>query len=149
MPLPIHSMNSQPVLNQELDTLISHFLVNIGLSPETLRDLHAENTLAIQIQGLPDVMLSRINSGLWFWSQLPDLTDSKLMDYAASVLSLIIPPLEGIEGGQVTLGLGDNGYELKALVNSQMLAEENGLETVFRGFANKLALLQHELQLGD
>ena len=146
---PTHSMNSQPVLNQELDTLISHFLVNIGLSPETLRDLHAENTLAIQIQGLPDVMLSRINSGLWFWSQLPDLTDSKLMDYAASVLSLIIPPLEGVEGGQVTLGLGDNGYELKALVSSQMLAEDNGLETVFRGFVNKLALLQHELQLGD
>ncbi|NOH54240.1 hypothetical protein F0266_14975 [Vibrio coralliilyticus] len=148
MPPPIHSMNSQPVLNQELDTLISHFLVNIGLSPETLRDLHAENTLAIQIQGLPDVMLSRMNSGLWLWSQLPDLTNSKLMDYAAPVLSLIIPPLEGVEGGQVTLGLGDDGYELKALVSSKTLVEENGLETVFRGFTSKLALLHHELQLG-
>ncbi|GLT16427.1 hypothetical protein GCM10007938_02030 [Vibrio zhanjiangensis] len=145
----IHALSSPPVLQQELERLISNFLVSIGLSPSTLRDLHAENTLAIQIQGLPDVMLSRMNSGLWFWSQLPGLTDHKLMDHAASVLALMISPIEGIEGGQVTLGLGENGYELKALVNSQLLVEENGLEIVFRGFANKLAVLQQALQLGD
>ncbi|MCL9781322.1 hypothetical protein M9194_07770 [Vibrio sp. S4M6] len=148
MPTPINPMNSQPIQHQELDILISHLLESIGLSSATLSGLHAENTLAIQIQGLPDVMLSRMNSGLWFWSQLRELTDSRLMDYAASVLSVIISPIEGVEGGQVTLGLGDNGYELKALVSSQMLIEESGLEAVFRGFANTLALLQHELQLG-
>ena len=145
----IYSVNSQPVLPQELDTLISSFLVSIGLSPDTLKDLHAENTLAIQVHGLPDIMLSRMNNSLWFWSQLSGLTDHKLMDYAASVLALMITPIEGIEGGQVTLGLGENGYELKALVSSQILVEENGLEIVFRGFANKLALFQQAFQLGD
>ncbi|MDR9865960.1 invasion protein B family protein [Pseudomonas baetica] len=132
-----------------LDELVIEMLTKMGLPSETVRNLDAHSTIAIQIHDMPDVMLSLINNRLWLWSLLPGLTESRLLDEAAAVLSFITTPVEGVEGGQLTLGMGEQGYELKAMVDLDQLQKEDWLQIVFVGFANQLAAICHSLRLGE
>ncbi|MFL9708834.1 InvB/SpaK family type III secretion system chaperone, partial [Aeromonas veronii] len=73
-------------------------LTGLGLPLDTLHTLEAERTLALQLEGLPDLMLSLVDGELWFWSLLQKLSTNKLMDYAPAALTQLIIPVEGIQG---------------------------------------------------
>lgn len=128
---------------------IGIMLTGLGLPLDTLHTLEAERTLAIQLQGLPDLMLSLIDGELWFWSLLQDLSTNRLMDYAPAALTQLMIPVDGIQGGQLTLGEGDKGYELKGQVSPRWMDLEDGLLITAQGFIRLLAAFCHATGTGD
>ncbi|WP_373445874.1 hypothetical protein [Edwardsiella ictaluri] len=69
----------------------------------TLHTLAAERTLALQLEGLPP-MLSLVEEEIWLGSMLQNLSTNRLIDGAPAVLTQLIRPVDGILGGQLTLG---------------------------------------------
>lgn len=135
-----------PTLLQEQ---IGNMLTGLGLPLDTLHTLEAERTLALQLEGLPDLMLSLVDGDLWFWSLLQNLSTNKLMDYAPAALTQLIIPVDGIQGGQLTLGEGEEGYELKGMINPRWLETEYGLLITAQGFIRLLAAFCHATGTGD
>ncbi|MGC5484326.1 hypothetical protein L7Q16_21720 [Aeromonas veronii bv. sobria] len=94
-------------------------------------------------------MLSLIDGELWLWSRLQDLSANRLMDYAPAVLTQLITPVDGIQGGQLTLGEGEEGYELKGQVNPSWLEQEDGLLITAQGFIHLLTSFCHATRTGN
>ncbi|HGL4258914.1 hypothetical protein KDW07_14765 [Burkholderia dolosa] len=117
------------------------------MSPDQLEELSGKDTVVVKIQNLPDVMLSTLEGRLWIWSLLPELTETWLQDHAAALMPVITTPIEGVEGGCPTLGLGEHGYEWKAIVNLDLLQHDADLLTVFESFSVKLDQLCSALEL--
>ncbi|MFV3350073.1 hypothetical protein [Aeromonas veronii] len=132
-----------------LQAQIGSMLTGLGLPLDTQHTLAAERTLGLQLEGLPDLMLSLIDGELWLWSRLQDLSANRLMDYAPAVLTQLITPVDGIQGGQLTLGEGEEGYELKGQVNPSWLEQEDGLLITAQGFIHLLTSFCHATRTGN
>ncbi|AVG16928.1 hypothetical protein CFN79_14305 [Chromobacterium vaccinii] len=125
-------------VGNRLSDLLCNAVVQLGLPREQLSPLDQQATLVVEFQDLPDVMLSQLNDRLWIWSTLPNLTESKLSAMASQALAVLCEPVEDIESGQLTLGRGENGFELKGLINIECLAQERGLLPALTGFRAQL-----------
>lgn len=133
--------------HRSLDEMVREMTTQLGLPSSQMAALDAHSTIAIQIHDLPDVMLSALDDRLWIWSLLPQFNEDWLQDHAAAVLPILTTAIEGVEGGQPTLGIGEHGYEWKAMVNLDQLRRDSGLLTVFQGFATQLGRLCQALEL--
>lgn len=136
--LPHMTVISTNVLQAQIGSV-----TGFGLPLDTLHTLAAERTLALQLEGLPDLMLSLVEEEIWLWSMLQNLSTNRLIDCAPAVLTQLIRPVDGILGGQLTLGEGEKGYELKGQVNPRWLDQENGLLITTQGFIRLLAVFCH------
>jgi hypothetical protein len=129
--------------HKNLANLVQEMAGPLGLPPAQTAALDGHSTIAIQVHALPDVMLSVMEERLWIWSQLPELSETRLLHSAAAILTT----LEGVEGGQPSMGRGAQGYEFKVQVNLDQLQQAEGLLTVFRNFVEQLDLLCQALDL--
>lgn len=133
--------------HRTLDAIVREMAAQLGLSPTQLEGLDGHGTIAFQVHDLPDVMLTVQDDRLWMWSLLPIPHETWLQDRAAAVLPILTMAVEGVESGQPTLGIGEHGYEWKALVNMDQLNRDDGLLAVFQGFTVQLSRLFQALEL--
>ncbi|MGY4730784.1 InvB/SpaK family type III secretion system chaperone [Burkholderia pyrrocinia] len=127
--------------------LLREAVVRLGFPREQLGKLEQQATLVVRLQGLPEVLLSQLDDRLWIWSLLPELSDARLLAMASEVLTVLLAPVVDVEGGQLTLGRGDHGFELKGLVNLECLMQDEGLLPVFTGFQAHLDAICRVLDL--
>ncbi|MCL9783999.1 hypothetical protein M9194_21505 [Vibrio sp. S4M6] len=132
---------------QGLNEMVNSMLTNAGLPSGQLENLDSHSTIAIEVKGLPEVMLSALDERLWLWCLLPHVTEHQLINYAQTVLPIMTKPISGVEGGQLTLGMGENGYELKALINLDILQHKDSLSPIFQSFVTQLRLLCQALKI--
>ncbi|WP_047258081.1 hypothetical protein [Chromobacterium subtsugae] len=130
-----------------LDALLRQAVIQLGCPEERLAELDQHATLAIQLQALPDVMVSALDDRLWVWSILPGLSEARLHAMAAETLAILLEPVEDVESGQLALGRGEHGYELKALVRLDCLSRDGGLQPVLAAFIERLRALCQTLNL--
>ncbi|AOZ52136.1 hypothetical protein [Chromobacterium vaccinii] len=125
-------------IHQGIDRIVLEMAMQIGLPPDQIKPIGQASSIALKVQGLPDVMLSVAEDRLWIWSLLPIHDERSLMLHASEALSILTTAIEGVETGQLTLGMSEHGYELKALVELDLLKRDHGLKQVFQGFVAQL-----------
>lgn len=128
-----------------VNDIAAHLFASMGLPSEDVAALDAHSTIALRLEALPEVMLSVMDDRLWLWSLLPSLDEDALLEHAAQLMPILLTPLPGVEGGHATLGLGENGFEFKALVRLSQLQSDTGLATTFQAFVTQLSLIQQLL----
>ncbi|UTH74690.1 hypothetical protein [Chromobacterium sp. IIBBL 290-4] len=131
----------------DLPDLLCEAVVRMGFSREDLGRLESQTTLAVELQGAPDVMLSQQHDRLWIWSALPDVSEAGLFKMASQALSVLLEPVADVEGGLLTLGRGDEGFELKGLVNLACLSRASGLSDLLSDFRERLLAMCQALEL--
>lgn len=57
---------------------------------------------------------------------------------ASQTLAVLLEPIIDIEGGLLTLGRGNAGFELKGLVKLDCLSRESGLSELLNDFRERL-----------
>ncbi|NHR04342.1 hypothetical protein HA052_03945 [Chromobacterium haemolyticum] len=134
-------------ISLRLDQVIVEVAAQFGLPANQIQSIEQENSIALQVHNLPDVLLSVSDDRLWIWSLLPIHDENQLLSHAAEVLAILIDPVEGVETGQLTLGNGENGYELKALINLEQLQHDHGLKPALLGFTTQLYKISQTLQI--
>ncbi|PHV12280.1 hypothetical protein [Chitinimonas sp. BJB300] len=121
-----------------LADVVREALVSLGCPASKLNDFEQHASVTIEVDGLPNIQISIENDRLWIWSALTDLSEERVMQRAATVLSLLVVAMESVETGQLVLGKGQEGYELKALVCPSCLKQEDGLADVIEQFQSRL-----------
>lgn len=139
------SFSSQ--ISPRLDQIVVEMAAQLGLPVDRIRSIEQESSIALQVQDLPDVLLSVADDRLWIWSLLPVRDENQLFSHAAEILEILIEPVDGVETGQLTLGNGENGYELKALIKLEELKYEHGLKQTVLGFTTQLYKISQTLQI--
>lgn len=124
--------------NLALPELVQEAVIRLGFPKDRFNSLSPHDTIVIRLHELPDMMLSVQEDRLWIWSLLPVVSENRLTDMAAELLSILLIPVVGVETGQLVMGMSENGCELKALVNLDYLKWEEGLLPVFESYIERL-----------
>ncbi|MGQ5525277.1 InvB/SpaK family type III secretion system chaperone [Chitinimonas sp. PSY-7] len=126
---------------KSLTDIVREALVDLGCPANKLNDFDQQASITVEVDGLPDIQVSIENDRLWVWSALADLSEECVMQRAVAVLSFLVIAVEDVETGQLVLGKGQEGYELKALVSPTCLKRDNGLANVIEQFQGRLEAL--------
>ncbi|SUX30703.1 InvB/SpaK family type III secretion system chaperone [Chromobacterium vaccinii] len=106
----------------------------LDVPEEKLNDFDHHSTIAIKIMDTQDVMITVANDRLWLWSNLENTDENWLMQNAQSVLRVLLNPMPFVETNQLTIGPGENGYQLKALIDTSCLDNPSNLAEIIRFF---------------
>ncbi|MBV8046065.1 MAG: hypothetical protein JO171_02860 [Paludibacterium sp.] len=121
-----------------LDLLLREALLALHCPATKLTSFDHHSAVVIALKTLPDMRVAVVDDRLWIWSCLPGVTEAQVMHAAAAVLALLLQPIDGVACGQLNLGRGASGYELKALLDADTLRRK-GLQAVLGQFYQRLA----------
>ncbi|KZL24074.1 hypothetical protein [Pseudovibrio sp. Ad37] len=120
--------------------LVTDLLAGLGFSDDKIRKVSLHQTVTVQLQDGPDIMLSVDEGRYWIWSRIPHIEPVNVTANAERILHTLIQPIIGIEGGQLQLGFGEPDLELKGLLNIEyILSGEDKLKTTFAAFHTYVA----------
>jgi len=108
-------------------------LSNMGYPVES-HQFDAHSTIEISFSNIPSLFFSVIDDRLWLWSSLSWMDSSTLSSWGTELWEELQEAICWVVTGQPVLGLGSEGYELKALVDDACFAEEANLEALLEAF---------------
>ena len=95
------SFSSQ--ISPRLDQVIVELAMLLDLPADQIRSIGQESSIALQVQNLPDILLSVADDRLWIWSLLPIRDENQLFFHAAKILQMLIEPVEDVETDQLLI----------------------------------------------
>jgi hypothetical protein len=120
-------------MNYNIAERLCKTLNNMGYPVEE-NQFDAHSTIEISFANIPSLFFSVIDDRLWLWSALTWMDSSTFTSWGAELWEELQAALCWVVTGQPVLGLGSEGYELKALVDDHCFDEEARLEEVLEGF---------------
>lgn len=130
--------------NTSLADLLREALLRLKCPAEKLYGFDQFPTITITLENLPAINISVLDERLWVWSALTGMSQNQIIMRGGEVLLLLSDAMDGVETGQLILGLSEQGAELKALVNPSCLGVAEGFAAVLDGFYGRLGAL-HKL----
>lgn len=123
-----------------LGELVKETLLQLGVNEKLLIEFDHDLSVALSFEGVPDVLISVSDDRLWVWSNFSGVSENIILSNAYGILMVLMEPLDNVECGQLTFGRGNNGYELKALVNLRCLScgDGGGLGVLLESFYERL-----------
>ncbi|WP_108651889.1 InvB/SpaK family type III secretion system chaperone [Dongshaea marina] len=119
---------------RNIKEMVHASLKELGCSEDKLSYFDGFSTISINIENLPAINISISNERLWIWSLLSDLDSECVMNNCAKIVFLLQEKIPYVETGQLVLGYGENGFELKALVDPSCLENKCNLISVLESF---------------
>ncbi|WAT01316.1 type III secretion apparatus InvB [Rouxiella chamberiensis] len=120
-------------MNYNIAERLRNTLSNMGY-PVDANQFDAHSTIEISFTNIPSLFFSVIDDRLWLWSALTWMDSSTFSSWGAELWEELQEALCWVVTGQPVLGLGSEGYELKALVDDLCFDEESRLEELLEGF---------------
>ena len=123
-------------IHQGLSSLVRNALSELGVSDTLLNNFDSHSTIAIEMDSGLSINISLENDRLFVWSFI-SLSEEQLISNSRSILSTLTSPIESVETGCLSLVKCDGGFELKALMNIDLL-KENKFGKLLIDFSLKL-----------
>jgi len=131
-------------MNFDVAEQLFQALKNLGYEGSR-SEFDAHSTIEIALKDIPSLFVSIIDERIWLWSRLTWMSNDTLMIRGGELWSLLQDALPGVVTGQPVLGRGDEGYELKVLVEEQCFQNIPELELLIESFFSLCMRLHSEL----
>lgn len=103
-------------MNIDLSELVRDSLLSQGCDSGMLGDFDGHSTIAMEFDGIPDIMISEANEQVVIWCRLAEYNKHIIDSCADRLLSMVMEPIFYSITGQLQLG-EDEGYTvLKSIV---------------------------------
>jgi hypothetical protein len=113
--------------------VLRHSLDKMGYTGSKF-EFDAHSTIEIELENIPSLFISVINERVWLWSRLTWMGSNTLTTWGGELLLELQEALPSVVTGQPILGHGEDGYELKALIDEYCFQQETGLEALLEAF---------------
>lgn len=120
-------------MHYDISEQLKNSLSNMGFPPDKCQ-FDAHSTIEISLENMPSLYLSVISDRIWLWTALTWMDSSTLSVWGCELWEELQQALDWIITGQPVLGLGDNGYELKALVDESCFEVDGGFDELLESF---------------
>jgi len=117
----------------DIAEILRRSLENMGYVGEKL-NFDAHSTIEIALENTPSLFISVIDERYWLWSRLTWLSSDTLATWGGELWCELLDAMPHVVTGQPVLGLGEEGYELKALIDENCFQQEGGLEALLESF---------------
>ena len=117
----------------DIAEILCRSLENMGYTGE-LSEFDAHSTIEIGLENLPSLFISVIDERVWLWSRLTWMSNDTLFTWGGELWLELQEVLPSVVTGQPVLGHGEEGYELKALIDEGCFQQETGLDELLESF---------------
>lgn len=117
----------------DLAEMLRRSLDKMGYKGEEFQ-FDSHSTIEIGLENIPSMFLSLIDERVWLWSRLTWMNRDTLDAWGTELWLELQEALPSVVTGQPVLGHGDEGYELKALVDENCFEQEDGFESLLESF---------------
>lgn len=121
-------------------------LIGLGVSPKRIDVFDQHSTIELSFKEIAPIYITVENDRVWVWAKLRALNTHNIDFYSRALIGFLQHPLPGVLTGQAVLGKGQEGYELKALLDNECASSKEAMGQMLESFYDLLVLLYAELR---
>ena len=121
-------------------------LIGLGISPKRIDVFDQHSTIELSFKGISPIYIAAENDRVWVWAKLSELNAHDIDFYSRALIGFLQYPLPGVLTGQAVFGKGQEGYELKALLDNDCASSIEEMGQMLESFYDLLVLLYAELR---
>jgi|GEM_PF-3091440 len=129
-------------IHNDLSSLVRDALVELNVPAGILNNFDSHSTITIDIVDKPSINISLVDDRVFIWTFI-SISEELLIHNARRIIPVITTAMEHVETGSLVLGKGNDGFELKALINPIALAESK-LSQIINHFYNALKIIVND-----
>ena len=132
-------------MNIDLVKTLKESLDILDCDPAIIDDIDHHSTIAMELEGLPSLLLSQLEQGVMLWCKVAEYHPQKLVSVASELIEPLTDCYEWSTNGQVQLLKSDNYFELRTMLNEKSVTSGQLLAQALVDFTHLLQYFQRVL----
>jgi hypothetical protein len=129
-----------------LAQLVRDALAHSGCTDQQIGSFDGHSTIELEFTNLPSLNIAALDSGVWFWSPITELTPSSRGHYADALLTFLMQGFSGARTEQMQLNDIDGVLEVRVLLSDEATSSAEQLADTIEAYIERLDALRDLLR---